>query len=618
MTCSSCEIKIENTLKKIEGIKEVKASLAEKTVNINYDAALVEPEQIITAITQLGYEVVANPETTETGKKFSINQLLGVGIIIFALYWIIKATVGFNFIPQVDDSVGYGMLFVIGLLTSLHCTAMCGGINLSLCVKAPPGGMDISKCVRPNTGNSYPEENEAKLAKFKPSFLYNSGRVISYTIIGGIVGALGAVISFSGAAKGLVAIIGGAFMVIIGINMLDVFPWLRKIKLSTPKFFGNKIYDTIGKRGPFYIGLLNGLMPCGPLQTMQLYALGTGSFLAGATSMFLFSLGTVPLVFGLGALSSILSGKFTQRMLKVSAVLVIVLGLTMVSRGLSLSGVFVASPLTRNPSNIARIENGVQTVVTKIESGRYQPFVVQKGIPVRWIIKAKAEDLNGCNNPVTIPKYNIQKRLVPGDNVIEFTPAEEGNITYTCWMGMISSNIKVISDLSRATQEDLNPVNNDNNTSQGGGGCCSAGSKATKFYGGKVPTDNIQIARMVSNADALIQEVAITVNDEGFSPAAVILQRGIKAKIKFNPERLNSCNYAVVFPEYRGQLDLSRGQIETPALDVTRDFTFRCWMGMLNGYVKVVDNINNIDMNAVKKEIEAYRPAGGGEGCCTR
>jgi sulfite exporter TauE/SafE/copper chaperone CopZ len=611
MTCPSCELKIENHLKKIAGVKEAKACLAESTVNVTYDAGLVELEQLTAAITRLGYPVIPNPKTKGGDNKLTISQLLGVGVIIFALYWIIKSTVGFNFIPQVDRSVGYGMLFVIGLLTSLHCIAMCGGINLS-------------QCVRSNTGGQLNAEvKESKFAKFKPSLLYNTGRVISYTIIGGIVGLLGSVIGFSGAAKGLVAIVGGIFMVIIGINMLEIFPWLRKIKISTPKFFGNKIYNGAGKRGPFYIGLLNGLMPCGPLQTMQLYALGTGSFLAGAISMFLFSLGTVPLVLGFGALSSFLSGKFTHRMLKASAVLVIVLGLTMVSRGLSLSGVSVASPLAGNPSNLARIEGGVQTVTTTIESGRYQPFVVQKGIPVRWTIKAKAEDLNGCNNPVTIPKYNIEKRLVPGDNIIEFTPREEGDITYACWMGMISSTIKVVPDITGVTPDDINRINNDsgvnngninNNPQNGGGSCCSAGSKATKFQGGKVPTDDIQVARNING----IQEVTITVNDEGYSPAAVILQRGIKAKIKFNPEKLNSCNYIVVFPEYRGRLDLGQGQTETPLIDVNRDFTFQCWMGMLNGYIKAVDDINHIDINAIKKEIAAYRPAGGGGGCCGR
>ncbi|HEX3044165.1 MAG TPA: sulfite exporter TauE/SafE family protein [Bacillota bacterium] len=337
MSCPSCEIKIENMLRKIEGVVKVKALLAKSQVMVEYDPAVVETppsvmkERIKAAITKLGYEVGAS-DSDKSEKKKSINQLLGVGIIVFALYFIIKSTIGFNFIPQVDKSVGYGMLFVIGLFTSLHCIAMCGGINLSQCIKAPPSGINLSKCIKtPPSGINLSQsishrqsENVPaglKWSQLKPSLLYNAGRVISYTIIGGIVGALGSVIGFSGSAKGIVAIAGGIFMVIIGINMLDIFPWLRRIKISTPKFLGNKIYNSTSHRGPFFVGLLNGLMPCGPLQTMQFYALGTGSFLTGATSMFLFSLGTVPLMFGFGAVSSFLSNKFTHRMLKVSAVL---------------------------------------------------------------------------------------------------------------------------------------------------------------------------------------------------------------------------------------------------------------------------------------------------------
>jgi len=119
--------------------------------------------------------------------------------------------------------------------------------------------------------------------------------------------------------------------------MLNIFPVLRKITPRMPKIFGRKISNAKNK-GPLLVGLLNGFMPCGPLQAMQLYALGTGSFIAGATSMFMFSLGTVPLMFGLGAISSIAGGKFTQKMMRISAVLVIVLGVVMFNRGLSLSG----------------------------------------------------------------------------------------------------------------------------------------------------------------------------------------------------------------------------------------------------------------------------------------
>jgi len=452
MTCTGCELKIENTLKKLPGVIQAKVRLSSSSALVVYDADVISLKDIIKAIEKLHYVVEDEDKTfltvqkrhqrTATISKDRTNNsfFVGIGIILLALYLMIKNTVGFNFIPEINQSMGYGLLFAVGLLTSLHCVAMCGGIHLSVCTFYP-----------------YDSKQAGKFSRLKPSLLYNAGRVTSYTVIGGIVGALGSLISFSGAARGLVSIVAGIFMVIMGLNALAVFPWLRNLQPRMPKIFGEKIYHSKGRYGPYYVGLLNGLMPCGPLQSMQLYALGTGSFVAGAMSMFTFSMGTVPLMFGLGAVSSLLSGKFTQKMMKASAVLVMGLGIVMINRGLSLSGFHIFSP-SSGFSNVAKIEGDVQVVTTKLEAGRYPPIVVQKGIPVRWIIKVEEDDLNGCNNPFIIPKYNKQYTLTVGENVIEFVPEEEGNILYTCWMGMIRSYIRVVDNINNV---DLNQIKNE-------------------------------------------------------------------------------------------------------------------------------------------------------------
>jgi sulfite exporter TauE/SafE len=147
---------------------------------------------------------------------------------------------------------------------------------------------------------------------------------------------------------------------------------LSNIWERTEKSIANKVHEQKKGKGPLVVGLLNGLMPCGPLQSMQLYALSTGSALWGALSMFLFSTGTVPLMFGLGALSSLLSKKFTGKMMKVSAYLVVILGVFMFTSGLSLSGVDVSSPIAKagasgtGSAGVAVLEDGVQTVTTKL------------------------------------------------------------------------------------------------------------------------------------------------------------------------------------------------------------------------------------------------------------
>jgi sulfite exporter TauE/SafE/copper chaperone CopZ len=437
---------IENKLSKLEGIQSIDVSYVTSLLKVTFDSDKVSLNDMKQVIEKLDYKVLGEPNSkastnskktqlkgniTDT-ERMPLSQLISIGIIILAVYLIIKQTIGFNFIPEVNPNTSFSVLFIIGMITSLHCVAMCGGINLSQSIS-----------------NVQNEKEKSKFSKFKPSLLYNFGRVISYTVIGGIVGALGSVVSISGTGKAFVSIIAGAFMVIMGLNLMNMFPSLRKFNPRMPKIFARKINKGKMNKGPLVVGMLNGLMPCGPLQAMQIYALSTGSFYAGALSMFLFSLGTVPLMFGFGAISSMLTAKFTKKMMNVSALLVIVLGVVMVNRGLGLSGFSIQS-LTGNligggsqATNVATINGNIQEITTTLQSGSYEPISVKKGIPVKWTIQADANNLNGCNNAIVVPKYGIEKKLSAGQNVIEFTPKESGTFGYSCWMGMIRSDITV-------------------------------------------------------------------------------------------------------------------------------------------------------------------------------
>lgn len=428
MTCTNCEQRIERMLRKTKGIIDIKVSYTSETVEYTYDTNELSQSDVVKRIEAIGYKVVKNGETSQ--KNWPGTKVLGALIIIFSLYQVMKyfgITNLFYMFPEAQNNMDYSMLFILGVLTSIHCIAMCGGINLSQCMKQASQSKD--------EGNG--------IEVLKASFLYNLGRVISYTIVGGLVGLLGNVISFSEGAKGSVQLIAGMFMMIMGLNMLNIFPWLRRFNLRMPKRFARHIY---GKRdnnkGALYIGLINGLMPCGPLQAMQLYSLSIGSMFKGAFAMFLFSLGTVPLMFGLGALSSVLSKRFTDKVMSIGAVLVVILGVSMFSSGLSLSGIVVSSGKTQT-SDKARIENGVQIVESTLESGQYPVIEVEAGQPVKWIIMAEKGSINGCNNRIFISEYGIEKKLQVGENIIEFTPTDEGTFAYSCWMGMIRSSVVV-------------------------------------------------------------------------------------------------------------------------------------------------------------------------------
>ncbi|MDD4690526.1 MAG: sulfite exporter TauE/SafE family protein, partial [Eubacteriales bacterium] len=200
--------------------------------------------------------------------------------------------------------------------------------------------------------------------------------------------------------------------------------------------------------------------PCGPLQIVQLYGLGTRSVIFGALSMFIFSLGTVPLLFSFGAMNTFINKKNINRILKVSALLVIILGFVMAARGFALSGVMINVPAMVHSSKnnvgeaaIARIDGSVQTVTISIKPNSFTPIVVQKGIPVRWVINADPANLNECNKAIHSSKFRIEQELSQGENIVEFTPQEEGEFVYTCWMGMIKSKITVVEDLRKITTE---------------------------------------------------------------------------------------------------------------------------------------------------------------------
>ncbi len=591
MTCVSCESRIERKLKATEGILDANISYTKGTGNVSYDTGIINLDEILKIIGRMGYsavEATAKAVNNKSYSKTNITKLIGIGIIIFALY-MIADRFGivriFNAFPTAKEGMGYGMLFIIGILTSVHCVAMCGGINLSQCVP------------------TVPVSGSGKLSSLRPSLLYNLGRVISYTVVGAIVGAIGSVVSFSGTMKGIVQLAAGVFMVIMGINMLNIFPWLRKLSPRMPKAFAGKVNQQKKGRGPLVVGLLNGLMPCGPLQSMQLYALSTGSALGGAVSMLLFSLGTVPLMFGLGALSSVLSKKFTSKMMTVSAYLVVVLGVFMFTNGMSLSGLDVSFPtgkanaVSAQNGNVAVINNGVQTITTQLTSGRYQPITVQKGIPVKWIIKAGEYDLNGCNNSIIIPMLNKEIPLKEGDNNIEFTPTESGTMPYSCWMGMIRSKITVVDDINNSE------VDGSEAESEPGSPIVVAPNRPGDSVDYKIPLEKIAVAE-ISNGK---QTVSIDMDENGFSPAVIVMQVGIETDWIINGVSIGATNRSLVFPNYYTRANMQQGENLIRLVPET-DFDFSAIDYSFYGYVKVVDDIDNFDMDAIKQELGDYRP----------
>ncbi|MFM8441719.1 MAG: sulfite exporter TauE/SafE family protein [Methylococcus sp.] len=356
--------------------------------------------------------------------------LAGIGLILWLDNWFMAHVD----MPDLGQNMGYGLLFLVGVLTSFHCVGMCGPLIVGY------------------TANEATQGIKSHFSHLQ----YGIGKTASYTAIGAVCGAFGSILAFTPQTQGLVGIAAGAFLILFGLHMLNAFVGLRHFYIKPPRFFTRLVGRGYRKhRNPLVIGLLNGLMIiCGPLQAMYVMAAGSGSWIEGGRIMFFFGLGTLPLLMGFGLLTSLASANLTPKLLKASGVIVIVLGAIMLNRGMALAGSgwdfnammarvsnYLAPGLPETP--LCDLE---QTIRMEIVSGKFVPnhFVLKKGVPVKWVIEGK--ELNKCNQSLVVPSYDLKFDVHPGLQTIEFTPKEAGVISWSCWMGMIPGSFMVVDE----------------------------------------------------------------------------------------------------------------------------------------------------------------------------
>ena len=567
MTCTSCEKRIEKNIKNLPGIINVNCNYKNETVIIEYNLELYNKEVIINTIESLGYVVLA-----KSYKDFS--KYIGVGIIILAIILLGKFTTGFN-MDKALINASYFMLFIIGAITSIHCVGMCGGIMMSQTLSSP-------------------NKSEA----IKPALLYNIGRVISYTILGGIVGAVGSIFSVSPKITAIIQIIASLYMILMGLNMMG-FNILRSINIKLPFSDCTKVKRN---KSPILIGLLNGFMPCGPLQTMQLYALSTGSAILGAKSMFFFALGTVPLMLIFGALSTLfIKGKNAINLMKFSGMLIIVLGLIMANRGFTVVGLNISEPFSvKENTDVAiednqlpKIENGVQVIKTTADIFGYSPrtIYVEKNKPIKWIIEGKA--LTSCNNEIIIPSLGQRIKLKEGENIINLGNTDE-TIKYSCWMGMLSGTIKVVDNLNN-----INPSEKESNDKSFTPSCCSSSNMGNFNGNGNINSSLIKKAEKRNN----IQNINISALDDSLSPYMMVIEKDISLELTFNMDNLRNNNSSIDFIKSANSttlltVDYTKNNKATLVSEDLGEILIKNNSEIL-GIIIVVDNLENTDLNKI-------------------
>jgi sulfite exporter TauE/SafE len=325
------------------------------------------------------------------------------------------------------------------------------------------GGLLVAVAAKYNeaTGNLTPMQG------MKPHIYFNAGRILSYTLRGGVIGALGSALMLSPEVNGMLTLIASAVMILLGLQMLRLLPSLTRFLPTMPKSFGHYIHDLAERDangGAFVLGAATFFLPCGFTQALQLYVLAKGSFTAGALTMLAFSLGTLPALLSLSAMSSFATGNLQRHFLKFAGVAVVVLGIANIQYGLVLAGsdvsaspqtVTAPAPVTAPASNPALAREAApaqvagnedkQIVVMRIEDLDYIPhqFTVKQGIPVEWRIDAS--EAAACGRFLIAPGLGIRRVLSDrSTTTISFVPRQVGEFRFNCGMGMMTPGSKFI------------------------------------------------------------------------------------------------------------------------------------------------------------------------------
>jgi len=450
--CRSCKTLIETEIDVLPGVNKVEVDYKSGQAEVEFDDKKIRKEKIFSEIKKLDYQIKdttgskKEEQKKESGSKPFLYGLafLLTAVFLIEIYLIIQKLGGFSLLAKLNEgNISYGLIFVIGLLAGFHCIGMCGGLVVAY------SASHLKKV------KDSPERGEKK--SLLPHWQYNAGRFISYTAIGGILGGVGSFFGINPTFTGIIILGAGVFMILMGLSFLSNWQILEKIKLRTPQFIARFLYNqkhSQKPKGPFIIGLLNGFMPCGPLQAMQLYALASGSVTRGAISLAVYVLGTIPLMFGFGVAISSIGQQHIKRIVKVSGVLVIILGLFMANRGLTNFGygfrTFNFNSGGQEQSQSIGDNADYQTVKMELTYSGYRPNVlyIKKGVPVRWVIDVK--QMSGCTNAIMIESLGIKKNLKIGENIIEFMPPENvSEIKFSCWMRMVWGKFIIMDKSAR-------------------------------------------------------------------------------------------------------------------------------------------------------------------------
>jgi sulfite exporter TauE/SafE len=366
----------------------------------------------------------------------------GALILMIALYVILKRFGIFSLTSTTEGAMGLSTIFFVGLVAATSsCLAVVGGLLLSVSAKWAESRAE-----------------EGRWATLQPMLLFNAGRLAGYFLLGGVAGLLGRSLALTPWGTGLLTAIVAVVMIGLGLNILHIVP-KNFCRIPLPASMQKRIHalsHSHNPLAPLLLGALTFFLPCGFTQSMQILALGSGSFLAGATIMFVFALGTLPSLLGISLLSSLLQGRAQRWFFTFSGALVLLLGIMNVRNGLLLMGYDVQTKIAgifmsekaigQKPDDpyVTIDAQGRQIVSMYISDAGYSPnsFTIEPGRET-WIYGIAQNGVSGCASFLVDSTHRLETPIKKGTNWLGPIKDPTGDFVLTCSMGMLRANIHV-------------------------------------------------------------------------------------------------------------------------------------------------------------------------------
>jgi len=423
MTCTSCEMLIKDSLAEVESIKYVKISHREGKAELGHDGEQLPITDIIARIEELGYQASTKPITDKkvraTGEQWFYSVLL-----VFGLYLVYKYLQWIGLLDWIEadtSDINYGAAFIIGIVASLStCLVVVGAVVMSFAAKYQARG-------------TFYERN------LKPHLLFHVGRLGSFFLLGGILGMIGSWFSISSVFMSWFTVFIALVLLWMALNILGFVPSLTTLGIRMPKSSlgaWKRLQESEHALAPVVLGAFTFFLPCGFTQSMQLFAMASGDFMTGAFTLFLFALGTSPVLLGVGVATTKFKNMKTVVIQKAIGLIVLFFAFYTILSGLAIQGVSIDIFSNKEIGQVINSANA-QVVNMTIDYTGYNPsvFKLQKNVPVKWIIDGTKA--SGCTNQIISPDLGIKEDIHSGENIIEFTPTKAGTFGFSCWMGMV-------------------------------------------------------------------------------------------------------------------------------------------------------------------------------------